>query len=323
MMQGMEKNFTTSEALMNESMTIARELDEPQLIANGIYGLGILARYRGDHTRAVHQLEESLALFRQLGNHVGTYISLFNLAEAATARGDYEQAQKLHEESLTLKREQGDEWSIANSLISLAILARLQENYSRAIDLLQEALALFRKIGDTINVAFCILEFSTIATIQGQSQLAVRLYAVADLLLDGLGYPSHHAYRAESERQIATVRLRMGEDRYKAALKTGRGLPFDQAIEQVRELGSLLENETDLHTNRAFGNKNEVLLVLLNERELEVLRLIAEGLSNNEIAERLVIALSTVKWHINNLFGKLGVHSRTQAVAQAKELGLL
>jgi LuxR family maltose regulon positive regulatory protein len=61
----------------------------------------------------------------------------------------------------------------------------------------------------------------------------------------------------------------------------------------------------------------------LNERELEVLHLIAEGLSNKKIAERLVIALSTVKWHINNLFGKLGVHSRTQAVAQAKELGLL
>jgi LuxR family maltose regulon positive regulatory protein len=71
------------------------------------------------------------------------------------------------------------------------------------------------------------------------------------------------------------------------------------------------------------GVKDQDLLVSLNERELEVLRLIADGLSNNEIAERLVIALSTVKWHTNNLFGKLGVHSRTQAVAQAKERGLL
>jgi predicted ATPase len=109
MMQATEKNFTTSEALMNESMAIAYELDEPQLIADGIYGLGILARYRGDNTRAVAQLEKSLTLFRQLDDPVGTYISLYNLAEAATARGDYEQAQKLHEESLTLKHAQGDE----------------------------------------------------------------------------------------------------------------------------------------------------------------------------------------------------------------------
>jgi LuxR family maltose regulon positive regulatory protein len=60
-----------------------------------------------------------------------------------------------------------------------------------------------------------------------------------------------------------------------------------------------------------------------SERELEVLRLITAGLSNQEIADQLVVALSTVKWHINNLYGKLGVGSRTQAVARARELHLL
>ena len=61
----------------------------------------------------------------------------------------------------------------------------------------------------------------------------------------------------------------------------------------------------------------------LNARELEVLQLIAAGRSNREIAARLVVALSTVKWHINNLYGKLDVRSRTQALARARELGLL
>jgi LuxR family maltose regulon positive regulatory protein len=61
----------------------------------------------------------------------------------------------------------------------------------------------------------------------------------------------------------------------------------------------------------------------LSERELEVLRLIQAGLNNQEIAEQLVIATSTVKTHINNLYGKFGVHSRTQAVAIARDLGLL
>ena len=323
MMQGTEKNFISSERLMNESMAIAQELNEPQLIANGVYGLGILTRYRGDHEHAVVQLEKSLSLFRQLGDPVGTYISLFNLAEAATTRGDYEQAQKLHEESLTLKRAQGDEWSIANSLMSLAILARLHVNYQQALNLLQEGLALFQKIGDTTNIAFCLLEFSSIAASQGQSQLAVKLYAVADLLLNNLGYPSDHPYRTESERQLAALRVRMGETKFNAILKSGRALSLDEAIEQARELGSLLGPKTDSQSLAARGDKDQTLIVSLNERELEVLRLIAAGLSNHEIAERLVIALSTVKWHINNLFGKLGVRSRTQAVAQAKELGLL
>jgi LuxR family maltose regulon positive regulatory protein len=61
----------------------------------------------------------------------------------------------------------------------------------------------------------------------------------------------------------------------------------------------------------------------LSERELEVLRLIAAGLSNREIAQELFIAVGTVKRHTNHIYGKLGVHSRTEAVVRARELGLL
>jgi predicted ATPase/DNA-binding CsgD family transcriptional regulator len=61
----------------------------------------------------------------------------------------------------------------------------------------------------------------------------------------------------------------------------------------------------------------------LTERELEILRLIAEGLSNREIAQKLVLAVGTVKWYNKQIYSKLGVHSRTQAVARAKEVGLL
>jgi LuxR family maltose regulon positive regulatory protein len=61
----------------------------------------------------------------------------------------------------------------------------------------------------------------------------------------------------------------------------------------------------------------------LSERELELLQLIATGMSNQEIAETLVVTVGTVKWHLNNIYGKLEVRSRTQAVARARELRLL
>jgi LuxR family maltose regulon positive regulatory protein len=61
----------------------------------------------------------------------------------------------------------------------------------------------------------------------------------------------------------------------------------------------------------------------LTERELEILRLIGEGHSNQAIADTLIIAVSTVKRHINNIYGKLGVQSRTQALARARALNLL
>jgi LuxR family maltose regulon positive regulatory protein len=88
----------------------------------------------------------------------------------------------------------------------------------------------------------------------------------------------------------------------------------------------------DLHTSYALRLLNALgetpaapqpLIEPLSERELEVLRRVAAGYSNQEIAQDLVVAISTVKKHINNIYDKLGVKSRTQAVARARELGLL
>jgi LuxR family maltose regulon positive regulatory protein len=67
----------------------------------------------------------------------------------------------------------------------------------------------------------------------------------------------------------------------------------------------------------------EALAEPLSQRELEVLHLIGAGLSNQQIADELVVAVSTVKSHINHLYGKLGAHSRVQAVSVARDLHLL
>ena len=61
----------------------------------------------------------------------------------------------------------------------------------------------------------------------------------------------------------------------------------------------------------------------LTDRELEVLRLVADGMTNKQVAETLVLAVGTVKKHLKNVYDKLDVHSRTQAVARARELRIL
>jgi LuxR family maltose regulon positive regulatory protein len=71
------------------------------------------------------------------------------------------------------------------------------------------------------------------------------------------------------------------------------------------------------------GEENQSLIEPLSQRELEVLRLIARGLSNKEIGSRLFLALPTVKGHTRTIFNKLHVQRRTEAVARAQELGLL
>jgi LuxR family maltose regulon positive regulatory protein len=77
------------------------------------------------------------------------------------------------------------------------------------------------------------------------------------------------------------------------------------------------------HDDQSQSPLESEMIEPLSSREIEVLNLIAEGLSNREIAERLVISLGTVKVHTRNIYGKLGVSNRTHAAAKARSIGIL
>ena len=95
----------------------------------------------------------------------------------------------------------------------------------------------------------------------------------------------------------------------------------------LKQLLSVFGNTSDEDRASATTAKPDSVAELpdepLTERELEILRLIVAGYSNKEIAEQLVIALSTVKWYINIIYGKLQVTSRTKAIVRARELNLV
>ena len=102
-------------------------------------------------------------------------------------------------------------------------------------------------------------------------------------------------------------------------------LPKVQAVEP-RFAAELLTafTRTALNFQNISGNSDipssTGLIEPLSNREIELLRLVAAGLSNEEIARKLAIALSTTKWHLQNIFQKLRVNSRTQAIVKAKGL---
>ena len=106
-----------------------------------------------------------------------------------------------------------------------------------------------------------------------------------------------------------------------------KGEAMKALLERLRPQGGELK-EYILTILSAFGEKGKApilqqLVEPLSERELDVLRLVAEGMSNGEIAQRLVVSVGTVKTHVHSIIDKLGVSSRMQAAAKARELGLL
>ena len=106
-----------------------------------------------------------------------------------------------------------------------------------------------------------------------------------------------------------------------------------ELLTRMKDEGGTLRVKEYVHKLlTAFGKQDDVhpssfslqpLVEPLSQRELEVLQLIAQGLSNREISERLFLAMSTVKGHNRQIFDKLQVQSRTEAIARARELGLL
>lgn len=109
-----------------------------------------------------------------------------------------------------------------------------------------------------------------------------------------------------------------------ALIFTGIGIWVALKLARPKEKIVVVEKEVLVEKNAGFTmNETELSRLNLSKRELEVLQLMAQGLSNQEIADQLFVSLSTVKTHANNLFDKMGVERRTQAVNKAKQLGII
>jgi LuxR family transcriptional regulator, maltose regulon positive regulatory protein len=164
-----------------------------------------------------------------------------------------------------------------------------------------------------------------------EAQGRIRLLTES-LLLSALA----HQKRGDLPRALNSFEraLRLAEPGGYMRLFLDEGLPIrpllqaaverNITVEYARKLLAALEDAARSNTTAAPSTEKQTKLVEpLTDREIELLRLIAAGLSNQEIAERLFISLPTVKWHISNIFSKLGVRSRTQAVVLATSLGVL
>jgi len=108
-----------------------------------------------------------------------------------------------------------------------------------------------------------------------------------------------------------------------AAVFTGLGIWLALKLSKPKVETIVVEKEIYVRSDSFLLNEQALNSLNLSKRELEVLQLMAEGLSNHEIAERLYVSLSTVKTHSRNLFDKLGVSRRTQAIDRAKKLFII
>jgi non-specific serine/threonine protein kinase len=325
--------------------------------ARALYALGALAFWvDGDATRGIPLIAESLAIYRALGHRRGTVEGLFNLSHLSWATGDHNRALALANEGEPLAIAIGAEDVATLFLVNRALVARDQGDLARARQGFESALAQLRRLGFMWSTGWILLHMADLARQQGDATTAVAAYAegaavwhadgdawatvvalrgaalavqearqfegaarllgATEALGQAAGLPVPLPWRADRERAISSARLAMGDAPFAAAWAEGRHMGTDEAIAGAVALSAPAGDRTG---SRAAGPS---LPGGLSEREAEVLRLAATGLSNADIADRLFLSPHTVRAHLHHIYGKLEIGTRAEAVRYALEHGL-
>ena len=155
----------------------------------------------------------------------------------------------------------------------------------------------------------------------GFTERAVRLFgAVAALQAAWHSRLGNTIDREEYERHLANTRSRLDPDEFAAAWAAGAQLTLEQAVADAEAIAADVAQSGTAAPTPAQAGTN---LAGLTARELEVLRCLAEGLSNDQIAERLVVSTFAVRAHLRSIYSKLDVNSRTAAIHPARDAGLV
>jgi predicted ATPase/class 3 adenylate cyclase/DNA-binding CsgD family transcriptional regulator len=312
--------YTKAHALFEESLALQRELGNKWGIAHSLSALAsALIDSQDDPVTARALLEESLALSREIGDKEGTETFFSLSGQLALSQGDIATARSLVEKSLVINREIGNREDIAESLFLLGkVEARKGDNVA-ARALYEQSLAIAIEGNSRWDIDLSLEGLAGVVSALGEPAWAARLYGAAEVLRDVNGIPLVPVFRAEYESSVTATRVQLGEQAFAAAWAEGRTLTPEQALaaqgKAIMPSPIPARQVPDTHT----PVKPPTTLAGLTTRELEVLRLLAAGLTDAQIAEQLVLSLHTVHAHLRTIYSKLGVTSRSAATRYAFE----
>jgi DNA-binding CsgD family transcriptional regulator len=166
-------------------------------------------------------------------------------------------------------------------------------------------------------VADALTGIAGVAADDGRAEQAVLLFGAAEALREAAGVPIYvyPAYREVYERGIIAARTALGESAFEAKWAAGRMLTLDEAATEAIALAA--------DATGVARQPSAAMSEGLTRRELDVLRLLVAGKTNQEIADILFVSRRTATTHVTNILGKLGVKSRAAAVDYAHRHGLV
>jgi len=272
----------TARAFAEQSLEVARAVGDEWLVAWALHLLGLAAHIQGDYPTAAAWYEEAIGIRQRIGFREGLGICSFLLALTRYHQGDYASAHALTREGVLVLHEARSMFSIQNPLAGAAILA-----------------------------AFT------------RPEQAVRLAGAAHALGEATNIPPIPLVVGPLNTVLDRLRGALDPDDFAAAWTQGQAMSLDEAVAEALavEAPSATDDRVTPATTSPMTARSTPPAGL-SPREIEVLRLIAAGRTNKEIAEALVLSFRTVERHVTHLYEKIGARGRADATVFALRHGL-
>jgi predicted ATPase/DNA-binding CsgD family transcriptional regulator len=310
-------NYDTAITVLELGLTGYRELADTDGIAATLPTLG-LAKLYGQRTDVdiPELVEEAMRLRPQVKSpHVAADLLVLTGMCIGTD-GDWSRAAELCEKSLTLCREVGDLAGTLRCLPALGFIALVRGEDEVAVATLAESLRLAAELDFKVVIQYVYYFLGCVAVNQGQATRAARLWGASDAMGETYATTLSDMLCSATSYQdrLDAARAQLGDEAFVAARAEGRSMLAEQVVSYALQPAGAPERPVSPVPVYPAG---------LSAREVEVLRLVAEGKSNTEVAAELFLSARTINWHLSSIYRKLGCRSRTEATRFAVDHGIV
>ncbi|WP_370869133.1 LuxR C-terminal-related transcriptional regulator [Streptomyces sp. CRCS-T-1] len=305
------QDFPRGRRQASDALALARALGDTAEAAHAEYVIGVIRLFGDDLPGALTHFEATVARGPVPGQHLSLVgLDQVELACALGFLGEADRAVEVCEQALRLCERHGEQWVRSYVLRILALAHTVRRDWPRAERHAREALRLKHAVHDIIGIALTLDLLASIAAERGAHRHAALLMGGADRVwadIDTGRWGAHtlNSVRRDSEERATRA---LGRDAFERAHRRGGGLGLAELVGQALQ-------EPARPRPAASPAPQDDTTVRLTRRESEVARLVAEGLANQQIADRLVIARRTAEGHVERILSKLGFSNRSQIAA--------
>jgi predicted ATPase/DNA-binding CsgD family transcriptional regulator len=289
---------------LKECLEWAERNNDTVAASHALQLLGVARMFAHELEDAVTFLDEALQRHREGADWTAQALATFpQRALAAAMLGDLDGAVRLARECRGIS-EAGELWVSSWMEFALGLTAWLQDDAGQSVEHLVTAMTMKREVNDQLGIPFCVELLAWVASARKDDERAALLFGFADALWQRIGTPlfGYDTLLGWSEQRRKHTREVLGAPKYGELTSRGRAWSLDDGVDEA--LGHRHVPREVLGVDRGTGQ--------LTSREREVAALLAEGLSNRDVASRLVISRRTAEAHVEHILNKLGFNSRAQ-----------